>query len=72
MKDYGFFCGVCNIIIYIALFVVSIIMIINLIEMFVVRFLLIVFSFVLCGYIEEKIISKYVNSFVEYIQKKNK
>ena len=68
MKDYGFWCGVCNFVIYIALFAASIIIIIDLFEMFALRFILIVLSFILCGYIEERIISKYVNVFVEYIR----
>lgn len=35
----------------------------------IVRVLLIIISFILCGYIEERIISKHVNGFVEYILK---
>lgn len=70
MKDDSFWCGVCNTIIYIVLFVLSVIMILNIFEMFIIRLFLIIFAFVLCGYIEERIISKYINGFVEYIQNK--
>ena len=71
MKDYGFLCGVCNTVIYIILFMLSIVIILNIFEMIVVRGILIIISFILCGYIEEKIVSKYIKEFVEYILQKN-
>ena len=67
MKDYTFWCGIFNLICLLIIFVISIIMIINIFTMIVARILLIIFSFFLCGYIEERFISQYINSFVEYI-----
>ena len=70
MKNYTFWCGIFNLICLIIIFVISIIMIINVFKMIVVRILLIIISFFLSGFIEERFISQYINSFVEYIQKK--
>ena len=70
MKNYGFWWGVCNIVIFIVLVVLSILVIINIFEDFIVRVVLIILSFFLCGYVEEKIISKYVNGFIEHLKNK--
>ncbi len=70
MKNYVFWCGVCNIVIFIVLVVLSILVIINIFEDFIVRVVLIILSFFLCGYVEEKIISKYVNGFIEHLKNK--
>jgi len=72
MKNYTFWCGIFNLICLIIIFVISIIVIINTFKMIVVRILLIILSFFLSGFIEERFISQYINSFVEYIQKKIK
>lgn len=45
-------------------------MIINIFKTIVVKILLIIVSFFLSGFIEERFISQYINGFVEYIQKK--
>ncbi|MBR1815303.1 MAG: hypothetical protein IJ763_01240 [Lachnospiraceae bacterium] len=70
MKNYGFWCGICNIVIFIILVVLSILVILNIFEEFIVRVVLIVLSLFLCGYIEEKIVSKYVNGFIEHVKNK--
>lgn len=73
MKDDVFWCSLCNTIIFLILFLLSVILIIYTFEMFFIRILLILIAFFVCGFIEERILSKYVNSFVEYLQnKKNK
>lgn len=72
MKDYSDWCSILNLISFIIMFVISIIMIINIFKMIVVRILLIILFYFLCGYFEQYILSKYINSFVEYLLNKKK
>lgn len=67
MDKKGFLCFVFNTITYLILFGIFLIPILFLIDLLVLKILLIVIAFFLCGFIEQWFVSRYINHFVEDI-----
>ena len=67
LKDDTVVYFISNTIVYITLFVLCIVLILNMFHNIIVRIILITVSFFFCGYIEEKVLSKYINGLVELL-----
>ena len=68
---YSNLCVVLNFLSWIILFGLLSVPVIILLKGVVLKVIICVVLFFLCGFIEEKIISRHVNSFAEYVLKKD-
>ena len=65
-------CVLFNTITYIIIYIVSLYVICRFVDTIIIRIILGIISFFFCGFVEEKILSHYVSSFVVKIMKKKK
>ena len=65
-------CMVINTVVYLLLFALCVLAILSIFDSIILRILLIVISFLACGFIEERLLSRFVNAFVEKIDKSRK
>ena len=69
MKDDSIVYFIANIIAYIIIFILCLVAILNIFDSMIIRIVLICISFFVCGYIEERILSRYINELVEALMK---
>ena len=67
MKDDSIIYFITNFIVYIALYAFCLAVLMDIFKNFLIRFVLIVVFLPICGYLEEKIFSRYINELVEKI-----
>ena len=67
MSKYGFLCFVFNTITYIALLGLIMLPIIFFVDSLLVKIILVVLAFFLCGFVEQWLISRFINQFVENV-----
>lgn len=65
MKDNGIWYFVANLITYTMLNAICLLFIVQIIENFLIRSVILIVLLLACGYIEEKILSRYINNFVK-------
>ena len=64
MKDNGIWYFIANLITYILLYALCIIATIQIIENIFIRVIILFVLFLVCGFVEEKILSRFVNSLI--------
>ena len=69
MKDNGIWYFIANFIMYILIYALCIMAMIKIIENIIIRVIILFILFLACGYVEEKILSRFVNSLVEKLLK---
>lgn len=70
MKDDSIYYFIANSILYFLMFLICVIICIKLFDNIAVIVIALVFMFFVCGYVEEKILSKYVNYIIEKLLEK--
>ena len=69
MKDNGTWYFVANFITYVLLYALCLTIIIQFVENAFIRVIILLVLLLVCGYIEEKVLSQFVNNFVEKMLK---
>ena len=69
MKDDSIVYLIANAIVYIVMFVLCAIAVLNIFDNIIFRIILLVLSLFICGYIEEKILSIFINNLVDFLIK---
>jgi len=69
MKDNGIWYFTANFITYILIYALCIMATIQIIENIVTRVIILFVLFLACGYVEEKILSRFINSLIEKLLK---
>jgi hypothetical protein len=65
MDKYSLYCGLGNILSFVILYAICIIMVVNYVSNIIAVILLILLFFPICGYFEEKILSRFINLMIE-------
>lgn len=69
MKDNGKWYFMANCITYILIYAICLIATIQFIKNIIIRVIVLFVCFLVCGYVEEKVLSRFVNSFIERLLK---